>query len=126
MKKSSFAFIVHPLNMESMQFILGKNAKFFRKTNNYFLKNILKFIPPFKYIHLKRIRSQLGMDVEGYIIICPLLPEQFVTLNKAVTRKKIISGGKKLAENVNKTISGGKKYFANVKDNAKDFIEELS
>ncbi len=103
--KVRFAFLVHPTSLESFYFILGLYGNLARKVPKIYMKDLLTKIPPYKFIHVGEIRSTLGMSVDGVFILCPLLPENFVSLAPSVVLDKLI-GGIKLSNKLRANIVG--------------------
>ena len=89
-RNAKFSFLVHPLNLESMSFILGGKASLLKFFGEYNAKKFIKYLPSYKYVRLLDVASVNCDKVDGLIVICPLLPEHFVTLNHSIVVNKIL------------------------------------
>lgn len=105
-----FAFIVHPFQIKDIHdyFSLSKIIP------SKFLRNNLKIIPPTVYKNVK-VTSVHGDHVEGYLIFCPLFPEQFKNYSEEYVNKKILSSVK-YAEKLGVKIIGLGAYTSVVGD----------
>jgi len=86
----TFAFLFYPLNFKQLR-------KFWPWINfippfiyPYLSKNIL----PFKISKIKKVRSSQGDEIQGFIMACPLLPQDLLTLKKEFVLDKIITAGR--------------------------------
>jgi len=117
---SIFAFVIHP---ESI-----KQIKNFWPSLKIFPDFIVDFgfkkIPPFKLSLIRGIRSIKGEKVEGYFIVCPLLPEQMLKLDKDFVLKKIISCGY-IAEKLGAKILGLGGYTSIIGDKGFSIAKDL-
>ncbi len=120
-----FAFIIHPTDLDYMYFILGWMGGLLKILPKQNAKQILKYILPYRYLHVKNIYSIVGTEVEGDIIVCPLLPEQFATLNKSLVLNKIIAGGK-IAQNLGAKIVGLAGFNSIFSNQGVDLVNELN
>jgi len=89
-RRAKFSFLVHPLNLESMSFIFGKKAGLLKLFGEYNAKKLIRYLPPYKYVRLSDVASMDGNKVDGLIIMCPLLPEHFVTLDHSAVVNKVL------------------------------------
>lgn len=64
----SFALIVNPVTIEQLK----KYWPAARFLPDFLLRQLLKGGRPFKIAQLRRIKSILGMQAQGYIILCPI------------------------------------------------------
>src|SRR3989338_5325991 len=99
-----FAFLVHPLNLDHYYCTLKYMDLILKKVPPYFAKFTLLKLPPYEFAHLRNIKSQTGLEIEGYVIMCPLLPDQLVS-NVDLSRKKIIDACR-IAQNLGAKIIG--------------------
>jgi len=107
----TFAFLVHPINIEQLK-NFWPLTKFIP---NFFLNPFLKKIPPFKVSCIKNVRSVTGRETEGYIIACPLLPKQILKLKEKFVLNRIIQAGR-LAQDLGAKIVGLGGYTSVVAD----------
>lgn len=122
--KITFAFLVHPITLNYVYFFLGKLSPFFKIIPAYTLKRFLKYAPIIKYVRVNKIMSSLGNCINGIILVCPLLPEQFVTLEKSLVLKKIIRGGE-IAQSMGAKIIGLGGFTSIVSNQGEDVVKEL-
>lgn len=83
---NSFAFIIHPLDINDI-YRWEKGA---RGKNIQLVEKMLEWTPPFKLSKIKGIRSATGAEVEGFFITCPILPKQFFTGDGSKVIDKIV------------------------------------
>ena len=107
----TFAFIVHPISLEQIKSFWPLTKLL---PNSLILSQLPK-LPPFKLSRIKNVRSAAGKEVEGYFIVCPLLPEQMVKLDEKIVLDKIISAGH-IAEELGAKIVGLGGYTSVVGD----------
>lgn len=74
-----FAFLTHPLGMKD---VVRYAPKACGKREPVVLK-ILEWMPPFKASDIKGARSVNGVEIEGNFVMVPLMPSQFINLNRA-------------------------------------------
>ncbi len=86
------AFMVHPVNVEGLYFILGRYLPFVQRMPLLYLKNLIRKLPPFEFLNIKGIKSITGKTVDVVIVVCPLLPEHFVAMPQEVVINKILRG----------------------------------
>lgn len=53
------------------------------------LKGLIRYLPPYKFIQLSGIKSKTGGEIDGFGIVCPLLPEQMVGSSEPRAIKKV-------------------------------------
>lgn len=86
-----FGFIVHPVSLQHLYQLSGKFSAVIKRIPPYLVKKFLIKLPPFELISLKNISSRTGKKIEGSIILCPLLPDQIVSLQNKISKEKIIA-----------------------------------
>jgi predicted amino acid dehydrogenase len=87
----TFAFLLHPLNIHQVKSFWPLT----RILPISFVKPYLKHCD-FKILALKKIKSKQGREIQGYLIVCPLLPEdmeELTKLDEELILDKIISAG---------------------------------
>ena len=100
-----FAFIVHPLTLNHYFQTLSLGFRVLAKSiASYRVKKSIFKVPAYSFLHIKNIQSKIGPRIEGYVIMCPLLPEQLVA-NRNEATDKILSACK-LAQNLGAKIIG--------------------
>ncbi|MCD6309335.1 MAG: shikimate dehydrogenase [Candidatus Eremiobacteraeota bacterium] len=85
-----FAFLIHPLDMRDIiryePMAANKRSELIRK--------MVEWMPPHLASHITGIRSITGREIEGYFIVVPFLPDQFISLPQEKVCEKIINAGK--------------------------------
>ncbi len=100
MKK--FAFLIHALNLNDVVRFEPKAAG----KRQALVEKILEWMPSYKASHITGIRSKAtGEEIEGWFVAVPLLPHQFMTMDRKYVMGKIIEGGK-IAEKLGASILG--------------------
>ncbi|MCK9595546.1 MAG: hypothetical protein M0R35_07740 [Candidatus Omnitrophica bacterium] len=102
----TFAFLIHPLNTDQIltywpltRFLPASLRKTFLKHQN------------FKVLPLKKIISSQNKEIQGYLIVCPLLPDEILELDDEIILGKIIDAGF-IAERIGAEIMGIGGYMA--------------
>ena len=83
-----FAFINHFLDLH----LLYEHLWFpgIRRFPPRALKSLIARLPPYRYMQIGPIRSRIGMEALGIGVLCPFLPEHFVTIDGHRVFKKIV------------------------------------
>lgn len=106
----TFAFLFHPTSMRQVRHFWPITSILPANTiASYLIKK------SFKVIHLKRMRSGTGAEIQGYLIACPMIPEQIFETDDETILDKIVSAGY-LAHKLGCQILGIAGYFAHVAD----------
>jgi fatty aldehyde-generating acyl-ACP reductase len=82
----TFAFIIHPLNLEQLR----KFWPFARIMPPFLSAFLAKTAFPLKITQAQGVSSASGKTIQGSIIVCPLLPGQFLGPREPSIREKII------------------------------------
>ncbi|MBI2252862.1 MAG: shikimate dehydrogenase [Armatimonadetes bacterium] len=96
-----FAFLIHPLDIKD---VIRFEPKASQK-REALVEKVLDWMPPFKVSTITGMKTQNGKTLEGYFIVIPLMPHQFLNLERSIVYKKIIHGGK-IAESLGAKILG--------------------
>lgn len=72
-----FAFIIHPIDIRKD---VGRKYPVARHLPEPVVAGILRQMSPQPVAHLTGIRSQTGVEAEGWFIVCPLSPHQLLNL----------------------------------------------
>lgn len=104
---NDFAAIIHPVNLELLH-IFDEGTKRGRK---YLTEKVLGWTPAFKASRITGARSITGKEIDGHFIMCPLLPEQMLTMDPKFVVKRVIEAGK-IAEGLGVKIIGLGAYVA--------------
>jgi len=109
----TFAFLLHPINIQQVKSFWPLT----RILPPYFRKLYLKHCD-FKVLPLTNVKSKKGREIQGYLIICPLLPEEIknlIKLDEELLLDKIISAGY-IAERLEAKIMGLGGYLGIIAD----------
>lgn len=106
-----FAFIIHPLSLKD---VFRYEPAAANKKEALILK-ILEWMPAYKASHITGIVSAQGVKTEGWFIMCPLLPSQFMSLPRDKVYQKIVDCGK-IAKSLGAKIIGLGGYSSVVGD----------
>lgn len=88
-KLLKFAATIHPLDVSLFStYEIGAKDK-----REIVVNKLLEWTPPFKYAPVTGIKSNIGKCIDGELILCPLLPEQILTLNSHFVLNRIIEAG---------------------------------
>ncbi len=86
---NSLGFIAHPIDLEHLHTMLGPLGVIAQKIPKYRLKELLRLVPPFRLSTEKNMRSLKDALIDCHTIICPLLPEDFVSFDENFVLKRI-------------------------------------
>jgi len=87
---NKFAFIGHPIDLNHLYSLTGRWSFLVRRLPRHILYNILAKAPPYKYYEIKEMRSSSGSVASGFVIICPLLPQQVALLGEKTVIDKVV------------------------------------
>lgn len=107
----SFAYIVSPISIKQLKVL----CPLLRILPDFLIKPFIKNKAPFKACQIKRIQSIQGTQIQGNIIICPLLPKQMLKSDEGLVLESIISAGH-LAQRLGAKIIGLGGYTGIVAD----------
>jgi len=97
-----FAFLIHPLDLRDLVRFEPRTAG----KRQALVEKILEWMPSYQVSHITGIRSSAtGEEIEGWFVAVPLLPNQFMTMDRKYVMGKIIEGGK-IAEKLGAQILG--------------------
>ena len=113
-------FIGHPIDFESLYKMMGPLSFVAKKIPRFRVKEFLKSIPPYRLASVKNIRSLKGPLIDCHAIICPLLPEDMVSLDQEFVLGRITQSIRR-AEKLGAKIAtlGG---FASVVGNEGEYV----
>ncbi len=104
---NKFAFLIHPLDMKDVVRLEPKAAN----KRQDLIEKVLDWMPVHKRSDIVGIMSKTGQEVEGWFIAVPLLPSQFVNMDRQYVMDKIYRGVK-VAEDLGAQIIGLGGYTA--------------
>lgn len=107
-----FAFVFHPHDITSLGdwVLLEPNLKLKRRRT---AERALRWFPPFKRETVTGIKSLLGKEIEGDMILWPMIPEQILKMDSKFTTGKLIDAGK-LAQDMGAKIIGLGAFAASI------------
>jgi fatty aldehyde-generating acyl-ACP reductase len=82
---NQFAFLTHPLSMKDVVRYAPKAAG---KREPIVLK-ILEWMPPYDAATIKGVRSTRGVDIDGNFVMVPLMPGQFLSLDRSAVIERV-------------------------------------
>lgn len=107
----NFAFIIHPLDINLISIAFNEpNLKYKKMT---LLKKVFEWLPSFNCSEVTGLKSITGKKETGYLIYCPLLPEQMISLDQKFVLNRVIEGGR-IAQELKAKILGLGAYAAQV------------
>jgi len=116
----SFAYILSPISIKQLKTL----SPVLRIIPDFIIKPKLKNNSPFKASYFKKIQSIQGKEIQGVLIICPLLPRQMLDSNENFVLDKIISAGH-LAQQLGVKIVGLGGYTAIIADKGLTVAKKL-
>ena len=116
----SFAYILSPISIKQLKAL----SPILRFIPDFIIRPNLKNNSPFKASYFKKIQSIQGKEIQGYLIVCPLLPQQMLDSNEAFVLDKIISAGH-LAQQLGARIIGLGGYTGIVADKGLTVAKKL-
>jgi len=81
--KNSFAFLIHPPELKDV----AKKYPFARFLPDFFLKKILKILPPLIGSQITGFKLPSGEEMKGWIVICPLTAQQMLDYPELAQRR---------------------------------------
>lgn len=81
----TFAFIFFPQNIKQ----LGCFLPWTKIMPSFFLKSRLKNVSPIRIVRIPIIRSTQNKVIQGYFILCPLIPQSEAELNEAAVSERL-------------------------------------
>lgn len=82
---NQFAFLTHPLSMKDVVRYAPKAAG---KREPIVLK-ILEWMPPYDASKIKGVRSTSGTEIKGNFVMVPLMPKQFLNLDRSTVINRV-------------------------------------
>ncbi len=82
---NQFAFLTHPLGMKDVVRYAPKAAG---KREPIVLK-ILEWMPPYDAAEIRGVRSDTGQEVKGNFVMVPLMPQQFIDLDRPAVVERV-------------------------------------
>ncbi|MFP4498848.1 MAG: 3-hydroxyacyl-CoA dehydrogenase NAD-binding domain-containing protein [Vulcanimicrobiota bacterium] len=108
---NKFAFLIHPLDMKDVIRLEPKSAN----KRQSLVEKVLEWMPSHKRSDIVGVKSITGTEIEGWFIAVPLMPNQFLNMDRQYVLDKIIKGVK-IAEDLGAQIVGLGGYTSVVGD----------
>ena len=109
-KLIKYACVIHTIDLHYVASNFDPSAK---EKEESLLKKILEWTPSFSCSHITGLRSITGKEADGELILCPLLPDQILNMDKNFVLERIIEAGK-IAQGLGAKILGLAAYTSNV------------
>lgn len=116
----TFAFILHPLNIDDV----AKKYRLARKVSPKVVAGLLKRRRPFPIAEITGVRSRTGVEAKGWFIVVPLLPWQIQELDEEYVVGKIAKGCR-VAEKLGAGVVGLGAFTALVGDGGRQIAEQM-
>lgn len=84
---AKFALITHPYDLDHLRRILTYYQPAVKLPPDALLARVFEWTPPFKLDEWQGIRSATGAEVDGYNIVCPILPKMPTLGPKSIFEK---------------------------------------
>lgn len=107
----SFGFVVHPPTLRHVR----KAIPAMRYVPDGLVVSIIKRQRPYLISRVRRVSSVLGNEVQGFFVVCPLLPKQMLELKTEFVLGRIVGAGR-IAERLGAGILGLGGYTSIVGD----------
>lgn len=83
---SKFAFVLNPFNIQNIH----DYCFMARLAPEFFIKIILRMLPPLKIHCARNLRSAQGAEIDGCFVVCPLLSKQVLSMREEDVLRKIL------------------------------------
>lgn len=123
MTRSRFAFLLHPLGMKDVVRYAPKAAG----KREPLVRKLLEWMPPYHAATIPEVRSAMGRSVTGNFVMVPLLPAQFIELERSFVVDRVTQAarlGQELGADIvglggyNSVVGGAGRVVANALDAA--------
>jgi fatty aldehyde-generating acyl-ACP reductase len=120
-KPASFGFVVHPPTLRHVR----KALPAMRYVPDGLVVSLIKRQKPYLISRVRKVSSVLGHEVQGFFVVCPLLPKQMLELDIDFVLNRIVGAGK-IAERLGAGILGLGAYTSIVGDKGYTVASRLS
>ncbi|HTW93056.1 MAG TPA: shikimate dehydrogenase [bacterium] len=120
-KPGSFGFVVHPPTLRHVR----KAMPAMRYLPEGLVLSLIKYQKPYLISRVRRISSLLGHEIQGFFVVCPLLPTQMLSLETGPVIDRIVAAGR-IAERLGAKILGLGGYTSIVGDKGHTVASRLS
>ena len=107
----SFGFVVHPPTLRHVR----KAIPAMRYVPDGLVVSLIKRQRPYLISRVRKVSSVLGPEVQGFFVVCPLLPKQMLELDTELVIGRIVGAGR-IAERLGAGILGLGGYTSIVGD----------
>jgi predicted amino acid dehydrogenase len=118
-----FAFIIHPIDVRR-DVARHKKYRLAQYLPEPWVEHFIKRKDPLVASHITGVRSITGAEAEGWFIVCPLSPRQFLTLDTEFVYHRLVQCGK-IAEELGAGIIGLGAFTSVVGDGGVSVAKEL-
>jgi fatty aldehyde-generating acyl-ACP reductase len=117
----SFGFVVHPPTLRHVR----KAIPALRFVPDGLVVSLTRYQKPYLISRVRKVRSVLGHEVQGFFVVCPLLPKQMLEFETEFVLGRIVGAGK-IAERLGAGILGLGGYTSIVGDKGHTVASRLS
>jgi predicted amino acid dehydrogenase len=120
-KPVSFGFVVHPPTLRHVR----KAIPAMRYVPDGLVVSLIRHQQPYLISRVRKVSSLLGHEVQGFFVVCPLLPKQMLELATEFVLERIVGAGR-IAERLGVGILGLGGYTSVVGDKGRTVASRLS
>ncbi len=120
-KPVSFGFVVHPPTLRNVR----KAIPAMRYVPDGLVVSLIRYQQPYLISRVRKVGSVLGHEVQGFFVVCPLLPKQMLELETEFVIGRIVGAGR-IAERLGAGILGLGGYTSIVGDKGRTVASRLS
>jgi len=120
-RPASFGFVVHPPTLRHVR----KAIPAMRCVPDGLVTSLIRRQRPYLISRVRKVSSVLGREVQGFFVVCPLLPRQMLELDTEFVLERIVGAGK-IAERLGAGILGLGGYTSIVGDKGYTVASRLS
>jgi predicted amino acid dehydrogenase len=120
-RPASFGFVVHPPTLRHVR----KAIPAMRFVPDGLVVSFIRYQPPYLISRVRKVSSVLGHEVQGFFVVCPLLPKQMLELETEFVLERIVGAGR-IAERLGARILGLGGYTSIVGDKGRTVASRLS
>jgi predicted amino acid dehydrogenase len=117
----SFGFVVHPPTLRHVR----KAIPAMRFVPDGLVMSLIRHQQPYLISRVRKVSSVLGHEVQGFFVVCPLLPKQMLELETESVLERIVGAGR-IAERLGARILGLGGYTSIVGDKGRTVASRLS
>ena len=84
-----FAFVGHALGLKHLARLADGMGPGIGNIPARILEGLLPYLPPIKYVRIGPVTSPGGSEASGFALLCPLMPQHFITLPSSRVKQKV-------------------------------------